>query len=148
MILDREIRALLAAAEHRLEHGTPEDRYRVASVFHAVLGPDATLNTLEWGVDYLRTDPAVHRPPPRLPGPIPLPASADVPQDVRDAYEQGQQADARVLAGGEDLDVEHDQDAEVERHRADPWKGAVAPPPIGNATAFGFGLPSTTGERG
>jgi hypothetical protein len=43
--------------------------------------------------------------------------------------------------------AKHDQDAEVERHRADPQRGAVAPPPIGNAAAFGFGLPSTKGER-
>jgi hypothetical protein len=36
---------------------------------------------------------------------------------------------------------------EVAKHRADPDKGAAGLPPIGNATAFGFGLPSTNGER-
>src|SRR6266545_827906 len=105
MVLDSEIRALLQAAKLRLEHGTPDDRYRVSSAFHAVLSADAATETLAWAVDYLRTDPAAHRPPPRtrpVPGldpepggPIPLPDSADVPQDVQDADEQGRHADAR-----------------------------------------------------
>lgn len=64
MIVDGEIRALLEAAELRLEYGTPEDRYRVAGAFHEVLAAGATLATLEWAVDYLRQDPAVHQPPP------------------------------------------------------------------------------------
>jgi hypothetical protein len=50
--------------------------------------------------------------------------------------------------GTDRLDVVEEQAAEVARHRADPWKGAGAPSPVGNAVAFGFGLPSTKGQRG
>ncbi len=89
-LIDGEIRALLEAAELRLEYGTAEDRFRVAGVFHAVLGAGATQATLEWAVDYLRQDPAVHRP---APGAIPLPESADVPASVRDAYERDERGD-------------------------------------------------------
>ncbi len=101
MILDGEIRALLEAAKLRLEHATPQDRDRVAGAFGEVLDADATLATLEWAVDHLRHDPAVHRPPPRQAGPIPLPVSADVPAAVREASEQGQQPDARAGDGEE-----------------------------------------------
>jgi hypothetical protein len=54
MIVDGEMRAMLEAAKHVLDHGTAEDRFRVSSALHAVLGPDATADTLAWATDYLR----------------------------------------------------------------------------------------------
>jgi hypothetical protein len=54
---------------------------------------------------------------------IPLPESADIPARMRADYER------------EDLDDE------VERHRADPDKGAAGLPPPGDATAFGLNRP-------
>jgi hypothetical protein len=56
-------------------------------------------------------------------GRIPLPESADIPARVRADYER------------------EGQDDEVERHRADPDKGAAGLPPPGDATAFGLNRP-------
>lgn len=84
--VDGQLRELLEAAELLLEYGTPEDRYRVSSVFHAVLGAGATSTTVKWGVDYLQAKLAE---PARVRRGIPLPDSADVPRSVRDADEQG-----------------------------------------------------------
>ncbi len=83
--IDGEIRALLQAVRLRLDTQMAVDRFRVSRALQAVLADDATPETVEWAVDYLRLDPAAHRPPP---GRIPLPEAADVPQVVREQVER------------------------------------------------------------